>query len=551
MKKYSWLFLLALLLALTLITTLPGWAYAGPDTSYTAATSTRWPTVTRISTSTRWPSPTKTPSQTRWPTITRKATNTVGASPTRTPTYTRTSTKTPGSSNPTNTPISWKATNTRWPTVTKKPTDTRWPSATRTPTRTLIPSKTPTLSMPSGWLTLTNTPFGFQFSYPPDVNITDNDDTYVRMFFTYAPGTNLSEKYLELYVRDTTGGGDCSGSGTTVNGSEIINGISYLHQTGRDQGAGQIHEWDTYSTVMGNTCVIFNFIFHSGNPDMYYPTAIPVYDRTAESVVFLQMLNTFRWLAATPVPSSVPTTAPAMGPFSVVFVNQGELLNIRSGAGVSYSIVDTFPYNTTGVVYAGSTMPAGSDLWYRVQKPSGGTGWVNGYYLTTQVASSTFCGDTRVQSLFTQFRQAVDNSDGTLFSTLISPVRGVDVRLFTYQSAIHYNRAQATNVFMNTTQQNWGAGPSGTNTLGTFASIIQPKLQEVLDSSYESYCNNPKAAAMFSIPWPAPYTNFNYFSLFKPGTPGVDLDYRQWMVGIDYVNGQPYIVALVHVAWEP
>jgi SH3-like domain-containing protein len=234
-----------------------------------------------------------------------------------------------------------------------------------------------------------------------------------------------------------------------------------------------------------------------------------------------------------------------------VMVESNDVLNIRSGPGVGYSIVGSFEYNASSVMRSGSVMPVGDATWYQVQNPSGGTGWVNSYYLSEYVPSGTFCSDTRIQSLFVQLQQAVNTSDGTLFASLVSPNHSVEVRYRTYNAAIHYTRAQAAGVFTSTAQQNWGGGPSGLDTIGTFADVIQPKLQEVLNAAYESYCNNPRAASTFAQPWPGKYTNFNYYSLFKPGTPGVDLDYRQWMIGIEYVRGQPYLSVFIHVEWEP
>jgi hypothetical protein len=234
-----------------------------------------------------------------------------------------------------------------------------------------------------------------------------------------------------------------------------------------------------------------------------------------------------------------------------VLVNANDVLNIRSAAGISNPVVGSFEYTETSVTRSGPTSMVGSDLWYQVQKPGGGTGWVNSYYLTEYVTPSTFCTDTRHQGLFDQLKQAVNNSDGASFASLVSPTHGVDVRLWIYHPAIHYTRTGAAGAFTSTVSQNWGAGPSGNDTVGTFAEIIQPDLKTVLNAPYEQYCNNPKVASNFGEPWPGPYTNFNYYSLFKPGTPGVDLDYRQWMVGIDYVRGQPYISVLIRVVWEP
>lgn len=261
---------------------------------------------------------------------------------------------------------------------------------------------------------------------------------------------------------------------------------------------------------------------------------------------------------STRTPTSVPTVTVGptatltTGPFGVVLVKSNDSLNIRSGPGVSYPIVGMFEYTETSVTRTGSVSGSGRDLWYQVQNPGGGTGWVNSFYLTEYIRSDTFCADARISQLIARLKQAVNTSDGKLFASLVSPIHGVDVRLWHYTTPINYTPAGAAEAFTSATVQNWGAGASGIDTTGTFASVIQPKLQDVMNApTYAALCNDPEFASMFYEPWPGEYTNFNYYSLVRPGTPGVDLDYRQWMVGLEYVRGQPYLVAFIHIVWEP
>lgn len=291
-------------------------------------------------------------------------------------------------------------------------------------------------------------------------------------------------------------------------------------------------------------------------------TRAPTLTRTASQTRWSTLPPTpthTRWPSRTPsptrtritVPTSTPTPQTFPGPYGVVFVKSNDVLNIRSDAGANYPVVGAFDFDDSTVYRTGPSSVVGAATWVEVQNPTGGTGWVNSYYLTEVISGPAFCGDSRIASLIAQLKQAVNASNGALFASLVSPVRGVDVRLWIYQPAVHYTRSGAAGVFTSATQQNWGAGPSGIDTVGTFAAVIQPKMADLLNASYESYCNDPKATSMFAQPWPSEYVNFNYYSLFKPGTPGVDLDYRQWMIGIDYVNGQPYLVTLIHVIWEP
>ena len=404
-----------------------------------------------------------------------------------------------------------------------------------------------------------NNIYGFQFNFPSDANITAQQDNFVQIYMSITPGTNLVEKYLEVYAtqNDSTCG---SHYGGTSAGTVVINGHSFNLQTGMDAGAGQIREWSAYSTIQDNLCVSFNFILHSGNIGAY-PAGTPTFNKSAESAIFTQILNTFVWLprTQTPIPSDTPTLTPtatpltglSMGPFGVVKILSNDVLNIRSGAGASYSLIGSFPYYASNVMRSGPVQAVSGVNWYQIQLPAGGTGWASSLYLTESIPSSIFCGDARVQPLFSQLQAAINTSNGTLFASLISPPRGVDIRYWHSGNTINYTAAQAAFVFSSSTAQNWGSGPSAADTVGTFSAVVQPALQEVLNAPYESYCDNPKTASSLGIPWPYEYTNFNYYSLLKPGTPGVDVDYKQWMVGIDYVDGRPYIATLIRVIWEP
>jgi len=54
---------------------------------------------------------------------------------------------------------------------------------------------------------------------------------------------------------------------------------------------------------------------------------------------------------------------------------------------------------------------------------------------------------------------------------------------------------------------------------------------------------------MYIDPWP--YPDIHYYAVVKPGTPGIDLDWKIWLVGFEYVNGQPYLYGANRYVWEP
>ena len=80
----------------------------------------------------------------------------------------------------------------------------------------------------------------------------------------------------------------------------------------------------------------------------------------------------------------------------------------------------------------GPTASADNATWVEVQNPNGGTGWVNSYYLTEYVSHDAFCADTRIPILIEQLKGSMNQSNGDMFAGLVSPVHGVDVRLWAY-----------------------------------------------------------------------------------------------------------------------
>jgi hypothetical protein len=128
----------------------------------------------------------------------------------------------------------------------------------------------------------------------------------------------------------------------------------------------------------------------------------------------------------------------------------------------------------------------------------------------------------------------------------------VDVRLWAYGPAANYSPATARNVFTSTEVFAWGSGPAGGTEYGTgtFSQIIQPKVQEVLNApNMETYCDTLTKVFPLSNPWP--YPNIRYYNLYKPATEGVVFDFRTWLVGFEYIDGQPHLYSMVSIVWEP
>ncbi|HEX9838673.1 MAG TPA: NBR1-Ig-like domain-containing protein [Anaerolineales bacterium] len=177
------------------------------------------------------------------------------------------------------------------------------------PTPTASPTPIPP---PNDWLTYTNIPYGFQFKYPPQAVVLDQTSNSLKMNLPFVPGTNLREKYLQLTVLENVNPCQSPLSSISPPGSPtetvVFNGISFFKQIGGDAGVGHLHEWVGYSTLKNNACISMDFVLHSLNAGNY-ATPPPIFDKAAESAVFLQMMGTFAWLPPTPTPSPAPATA--------------------------------------------------------------------------------------------------------------------------------------------------------------------------------------------------------------------------------------------------
>jgi hypothetical protein len=196
----------------------------------------------------------------------------------------------------------------------------------------------------------------------------------------------------------------------------------------------------------------------------------------------------------------------------------------------------------------------GEALLYFTRFPSGIAYWHSVLIAPTgfapqAITHEAFCADTRIPPLIEQLKTSVNQSNGEAFAALVSPTNGLKVRLWAYSGEIHFNPTSAKTIFTSPDAYEWGGGPSGGSMYGSFKDIIQPKLLDVLNApNMETYCDNLTKVYPLSNPWP--YPNYRYYNLYKPASAAF-FDFRTWLIGFEYVNGQPYISALVTIVWEP
>ena len=165
--------------------------------------------------------------------------------------------------------------------------------------------------------------------------------------------------------------------------------------------------------------------------------------------------------------------------------------------------------------------------------------------------TSNICTDPQVISLIDSLKTAVLNSDGSLLASLISPTNGLDVRWVRYGTVVNYQPSQVQFLFETTYEVDWGAQPgSGEPKVGAFHDVIVPDLEKVFSQAYTLHCNELQhGGASYDVTWPY---DKDFYSIYFPGTAANgNMDWRTWVVGIEYVNGKPYLYALTQFFWEP
>lgn len=150
------------------------------------------------------------------------------------------------------------------------------------------------------WLTYQNERCKFLINYPPTGSLIEEGDQYARIDLPVAPGTNLREKYLELSCREVPGSCDsphASGYSPSALGMEtrIVDGAEFSVQSAIEGAAGNIYEWESYSTQRGDLCLSLTLVLHSVNAENYSPP-IPEFGRTAERAALESILSSLAWL---------------------------------------------------------------------------------------------------------------------------------------------------------------------------------------------------------------------------------------------------------------
>jgi len=234
-------------------------------------------------------------------------------------------------------------------------------------------------------------------------------------------------------------------------------------------------------------------------------------------------------------------------PFGVLGIPEGDVLIVRPVAGVEGSASGTLAFDQRGLHVTGQQTALGSSIWVEVERPEGGSGWVNAQNLTEEVGAAPFCADARVLQLLDSVGQAMVNRDGALLASLSSPRRGLEISLDWRGPRVAIPPGQIGGIFQSSDTIDWGINSSGVALHGSFSLVVLPFLDRVLGAQSVLTCDEIGAGSILrEIRWPSEYANMNYYSSYRPPEEGgSEYSWATWLAGVEYVQGHPYLAALV------
>jgi hypothetical protein len=142
-----------------------------------------------------------------------------------------------------------------------------------------------------------NTAYNFKFTLPSGATIQSQSNTVGRVNLPFSAGTNLTEKYIEVNVRENVNpclSPTMDGASATTE-TVTINNIQFTKQNGQGVALSNIYDWVAYSTVRNTACISLTFVLHSASPGAF-STPPPEFDKNAESAVFTTIMNSFNWI---------------------------------------------------------------------------------------------------------------------------------------------------------------------------------------------------------------------------------------------------------------
>jgi hypothetical protein len=122
--------------------------------------------------------------------------------------------------------------------------------------------------------------------------------------------------------------------------------------------------------------------------------------------------------------------------FFVWGIAQGDMLNVRTDAGIQHDVIIELPPQHADVVLFDTAKQIGSETWRPIQVDDG-AGWVNSRYLRPTPPTNVETLGVSTQPLINAAGRVVDvlrDADATALADLISPTAGVTIAPYAFVS---------------------------------------------------------------------------------------------------------------------
>ncbi len=258
---------------------------------------------------------------------------------------------------------------------------------------------------------------------------------------------------------------------------------------------------------------------------------------------------------ALPAPTGVFSDVQAL--YAVIQLGEADLLNVRVEPGLSGHVLLTLPPQQRGLKSTGRVEVVDEVRWAEINLPDGGTGWVSQQFLTEQVEGDVFCQSSEVSALLDRFVASVKDRDSEALPALVSPAHGLTIYHNVWNPPVSFDRPEVLQkLYISTVDYDWGLQEgSGSPLVGPFKDLVFPKLQDVMSFPHTRQCNVLEKGVSAGntsgqVYWPPEYANLNYVALYRAAPASQEMNWRTWVVGVEYVAGVPYIAVLMQFYWE-
>ena len=138
-------------------------------------------------------------------------------------------------------------------------------------------------------------------------------------------------------------------------------------------------------------------------------------------------------------------------------------------------------------------------------------------------------------------------------ASLVHEERGLRLHVGYLNKGVRITRQDINTLFSDSKSKNWGEDQSEEPVRGSFSKTVLPILDLDLLGATEVSCNTMRLdGSTEKLILPRGATGINFYSYYRmPQSPGNELDWGAWVVGVEHWEGRYYISYLAHYKWEP